>query len=357
MKASLPGSLFSLAARRAARTSGGKTLDIFKNVRLAADDGVLVLDSSDDLSWLTQRFLCAREMQPGATCVEASGLAKAAEHFGSETSVNFEQQDTKLVLSAGRKKLKLPTIDASDFPNRPALPRRISSVPAAPLFEAMAEVAHARCKDSTRPIFGVFVETKPDSLRVVATDGHRLALSSRVAPCGEELSFVIPGGASELLPGLFREEEKLSFGTTESHFVCHSENVSLYSLLSSGSFPSYSQLLEELGTLVATVGVSELQAALALVRVSEERARLTIAPERVVIEPLDDREAAHVECDVQFTGTPIVVGISARYLAEAVAAFCDQDAELVMSSALEPVVVRAKDSQGSMALIMPTRTG
>src|SRR5581483_10468557 len=98
------------------------------------------------------------------------------------------------------------------------------------LQKLIQHTAFAVSTEESRPILnGVLWELKPDLMRMVATNGHRLAkmemaIKSSGAPTSD---FIVPSKALEQIRRLFPEDEELEIGKGENHLGFRSDRKSV----------------------------------------------------------------------------------------------------------------------------------
>ncbi|MFO7653200.1 MAG: DNA polymerase III subunit beta [Candidatus Krumholzibacteriia bacterium] len=95
--------------------------------------------------------------------------------------VTLEEKDGRVKLRAGKASLEEASMNADEFPALPALAaKKALTMPVGVLTTMVNQTAYAVSRDETRPaLMGILWEVRPEGLTLVATDAHRLALSTR----------------------------------------------------------------------------------------------------------------------------------------------------------------------------------
>jgi len=171
-RSKLAGALKSAAAV----CEGRNTIPILANVLLQAADGTLELVTTDLDCELRQRVPLAT---PGelATTVDAKRLAAIALATDEGAQITLALEDGRLTVTAGRSRFNLPIRPSNDFPtiarNEPA---HSVEMPGKDLAAMLARVAPSVSTEATKYYMaGAFLNDEAGKLRLVSTDGHRLA--------------------------------------------------------------------------------------------------------------------------------------------------------------------------------------
>jgi DNA polymerase-3 subunit beta len=242
------------------------------------------------------------------------------------------------------------------------------SVQAVVLGQMIARTLYAAIKDETRyNLNGVFVEQLADGgkLRMVATDGHRLACVDRAlaAPLsGLGRGVIIPRKGLLELKRLVDEEdaEEAEIGFEGNSALARKQGVTLVMRLVEGEFPNYQQVIPR-ETLQELVLPSEaLGQALRRVRVfSSERSRavkLSLAAGSLVLSASGgDLGEAREEIDVDYGGAPLEIAFNADYLMDALGAMGAKEVRLGFKDPLSPAQIAPTDDGDTFAVVMPMR--
>jgi len=158
----------------------------------------------------------------------------------------------------GKSSFKLVGLAKDDFPKFPAIPKPIAQVNAGLLADCVERTSFAVSEEESRYLLnGALLKLKPDSVMMVATDGHRLALAERkvqILELKEESSLLIPRRALALLRRLAEEDREglsVEISKDKSHMFFSAGTRILASRLLTGEFPNYESVLpKENGKMV-----------------------------------------------------------------------------------------------------------
>ena len=130
------------------------------------------------------RSSCTKVVRPalaaGEPIATAVGVKPSATGVLDGATVTLDQQDAKLTLKAGKSRFNLQTLPAEDFPllSVGAEPLSKLTVPQKALKALLAKVQYAMAVQDIRYYLnGMLFIAEGNQLKLVATDGHRLAFA------------------------------------------------------------------------------------------------------------------------------------------------------------------------------------
>ena len=224
------------------------TIPILANVLLEAKGDELHLAATDLEVGL--RSKCAASVsKPGSLTLPAKKLYEIVKEL-PETDVRIEEDKNGAVkVAADRYESKMQTLPREDFPTLPEIAAgETTTVPRGTLREMVAKTQFAITGEDTRYFLngGLFV-LRPDSMLLVATDGHRLALVSAPrsgAGKGEESRTILPKKTLLELGRLLAEGAgDISFAKGENHIFFEVDGRLLVSRMIDGQFPAYERVI------------------------------------------------------------------------------------------------------------------
>lgn len=342
------------------------TIPILGNVLIqAAGDGIVVAATDQEIA--VRRLCAAAVKKKGLITVGARKLYEMVREI-PEGDVRIRQQDNNWIeVSAGRSRFRLVGLDAREFPAMPEPPADAASIRVSgeTLTQMIEYTLFAVSGDETRVnLNGIHVEaTAEGALRLVATDGHRLAMvTRRVEHLALPAAVTIPRKAvMELRKVLESGEEPVEL--TMQGGVAHAGRgrVQMSMRLVEGEFPDYNQVIPTKSERHATVDAAALHAALRRVSVvSSERTRgvrLQLDGQKLELSTInpDVGEAAE-EIEVDYDGSPVGVGFNARYLIDVLTVLpSDKRVELSLNDEVSPGVLRSVDDADYCYIVMPMR--
>jgi DNA polymerase-3 subunit beta len=338
-----------------------QTLPILANVLIdARQEGLRI--AATDLEVAARVNVPATVTKPGAVTLGARKLVELVRELPSQP-VTLSQGETGWVeIRCGGAKFRLAGLPAEEFP-----PLEMDttdgwvSVEASRLRAMLTRTSYAMSSDESRPFLnGLHVALRQGDLRLVATDGHRLALA-RVAVSSElELAGIVPRKAVVELNRVLGGAEDAALAVRENQFFLRTPGFILSSKLVEGQFPNYEQVLPKGHPRRVTVEREPLMAALRRVSVvADDRTR----PVRLVVGPGSVRLAASSQelgeaeesLTAEYAGEEMTIGFNARYLLDALAPMDGERVSLELKDGLSPGVVRSAADDENLCVIMPMR--
>src|SRR6202023_2143751 len=185
-------------------------------------------------------------------------------------------------IRCGRSNTKMVGMARSNFPTLPVFPTAGAvKIPAQVLRSMIAKTGFAIASEESRyTLNGALMVLKPESITMVATDGHRLAHIERsvekFAGVSGEMKTLVPKKAMDELKSLLdsTDSEEIAFAKDESTLFFRIGQRLLTSRQLTGQFPNFEAVLPKDNNKSITVHGEELSAAISRVaQFADERSR------------------------------------------------------------------------------------
>jgi DNA polymerase-3 subunit beta len=339
-----------------------QTLPILANVLLEAE-GETIRVTATDLEVGARVSIPAKVAKPGTITVSARKLSEIVRELPA-AGLSLKVGDNAAVnIRCGGASYRMVGLGSEDFPAVvPAAPSAWLTVEAKMLRDMLSQTTFAISHDESRfALNGVLFVFQPKELRLVATDGHRLAVASRSV--GEGLSGttgIVPRKAVVEIARVLGGSEDVQIAITENQFVLQMPNFVMTARLIEGQFPNYEAVLPKAhpGKLVIPRGA--LMSALRRVSVmAEERnkpVKLLLRPGALVLSAAShDLGEAEEALSVQYSGDEVTIGFNSRYVLEALAPIEKDEILFEFKDGLSPGVVKGVEEEGYSCVIMPMR--
>jgi len=346
------------------------TIPILSNVLLQASGGKLGLTATDmDLAMI--EGISADVSQDGSTTVPAHTLYDIVRKLpeGSQVEVRAGGEQGQLEIRSGRSKLSLATLPSEDFPvmSEGDLPHRFT-VPASVLRRLIDRTRFAMSTEETRYYLnGLYLhaaETDDSTvLRIVATDGHRLARVEVALPNGAAgmPGVIVPRKAVGEIYKLIEEvEEDIEIALSETKIRFSFDDAVLTSKLIDGTFPDYDRVIPFGNDKTLAVNRTEFVKAVDLVStISTEKSRaikLSLDDGNLVLTATSpEAGSAREELDVIYTDGPLEIGFNSKYLLDITQQIEGDDAKFVLSDGASPTLVQDTGDKSALYVLMPMR--
>src|SRR5881296_4614146 len=339
-----------------------QTLPILANVLLETD-GEAVRVTATDLEVGARVAIPAKVASKGAITVSARKLAEIVKELPT-AAVSLRVTDTASVsLRCAGATYKLVGLAPDDFPPVvPASPASWVSLDGKTLREMLLQTSFAVSHDETRyALNGILFVLQGKDVQMVATDGHRLAVSKRSLGRGVGgMTGIVPRKAVSEIMRVLGASEEVQLAITENQFVLQMPNFVMTARLIEGQFPNYDAVIPRTHPGKLAAPRSSLTAALRRVAVmAEERnkpVKLALSPGSLKM-TASSQELGEAEeiLEVEYAGEEMVIGFNSRYLLEAMAALDKDQVMFEIKDAQSPGVIKSVEDEGYCCVIMPMR--
>lgn len=339
-----------------------QTLPILANVLLEAD-GENVRLTATDLEVGARVSVPAKVGSKGSITVSAKKLAEIVKELPAAAVALKVSENVTVSLRCGGATYRMVGLAPDDFPPVvPASPQSWVSVDAKTLREMLTQTSFAVSHDETRyALNGVLFAFQGKDVRMVATDGHRLALSTRsLGQSVANATGIVPRKAVAEIMRVIGSGEEVQLAITDNQFVLQMPNFVMTARLIEGQFPNYEAVIPKTHPGRLTAGRAGLSSALRRVSVmAEERnkpVKLALSPASLKVSA-SSQELGEAEeiLDVEYAGEEMVIGFNSRYLLEAMAALDKDQVVLEIKDAQSPGVIKSVEGEGYCCVIMPMR--
>ncbi len=297
--------------------------------------------------------------RPGEALLPAArAVAIIRELEGDKVEISCDDRIAQI--SAGGSRFKIIGEDPREFPQIPAFDEKDAVRLGRTQLESMIrKTQFATATEGTRyALNGVLFDLKGDRLRLVATDGKRLALCERpvdlsAAPesvRGAAIHVVVPSKGVSLLARLAPpEDETIALRFLEGQLLAQSSRATLAAQLVQGHFPPYDGVIpRDLPRKVefeTKVFLPAIRRAALLATKDSSAVRLSFGFNKLTLSSrTPDVGESHVEFPVPFADDPIEVGFNPQYLMDALKVIDGDRFTLEIKDESSPGVLREGES-------------
>ena len=342
------------------------TLPILSNVLISREGGRLAFVATDIEIEITARTESDSPGEDKSITVGARKLVDLLRALPEGSEVTLTAADKRLQVRSGKSRFNLQTLPAEDFPRlaAPEGERVRFTLPQQLLRSLVSSVQYAMAQQDIRYYLnGLLMLSEGGELRVVATDGHRLAYASRTVEAQElgrqevilprktilELARLLADSDDPVEIELSGNQAKFSFGA-----------VVLVSKLVDGKFPDYTRVIPTAHPKRVMAGRATLQSAL------QRAAILTSDKFRGVRWVLSDgslkiscsnteQEEAQEEIDVDYKGEALDIGFNVGYLLDVLGHVTSDQVEIALGDAASSALITVPGRTDFKYVVMPMR--
>ena len=341
------------------------TIPVLQNIKIEAKNDKVVLLATDMDILVTSTFESDMK-SAGSTTVPAQMffdiVRKSPE--GAQIMIN-QESSTILQIKSGKSKYNLPCIDSSEFPNlsEGELGEEIE-IDASNLAKMIDKTRFAISNDETRYYLnGLYLQAiKTDSafeLRSVATDGHRLALSSLVSNLKTPFGVILPKKSVAEIRRIIDGSNQIKLSVSRVKIKITTEQTTIISKLIDGEFPDYDKVLPKNNTQIAVINKKiffDCVDRVSTVATDKHRSiKLIVENGKMSLQVnTNDGSFAYEELDVNYSGDRIETGFNSRYLLDIIGQIDKEELMMRFKDSNSPALIDAKDIS-SVFVIMPVR--
>ena len=341
------------------------TLPILANVMVAKRGSTLEFTGTD----LELQMRGTAELGHGdaevTTTVNARKLVEILKAMPGEQTTTLTLNGEKLIVTGGKSRFTVQTMPASDFPlvvpskDATATLQIEQKVIAALIGAVQYAMAQA---DIRHYLNGLLLETEGSTVRVVATDGHRLAMSEAdVGAPVDKSSVIIPRKAVlELARLLDTDDGTVDIAITANQATFRFNGVEFTTKLIEGKFPDYRRVIPMNNpnkiTFERTMLLQALQRAQLMSSEKFKGVELNVGRGTLELRAVNaEQEEAHEEIGIDYEGAPLSIGFNVRFLIDALENLQNDTVVFALAGTNGSMLIADPASPEVRIVVMPMR--
>lgn len=342
-----------------------QTLPILANVLMVLDGDHLSLTGTDLEVELVGRVQLSGKTEPGEVTVPARKLVDICKSLPEGSDIHFVLKEGKVTVKSGRSRFTLSTLPAREFPNvEDSMGTHQFRVKQGQLKRLIDRTGFAMAQQDVRYYLnGMLWELNDKQLRVVATDGHRLALCTlpeRLDTDGETQVILPRKGVLELSRLLLEEEAEIAVVIGSNHIRATTDEFTFTSKLVDGKFPDYQRVLPRSPDKVVVGSRLELRQAFTRTAIlSNEKyrgVRLKVTENNLdIVANNPEQEEAEETVPVQYSGEKLEIGFNVSYLLDVLGVLSGDEVKLSLSDPNSSALLEESEEGDSLYVVMPMR--
>ena len=329
----------------------------------SVENGIFI--SATNLDIALKKFCPANVSDPGSLTINSKKLHDIVREL-PDGEIHLTQTENQwALLTCGNSRFRLSLLPVDDFPPFPEFKTiSMKTIDGPTIGEMIGKTSHAISQDETRYMLnGILLQIYKDHMRMVSTDGHRLAFIRRPVSMkwDKDIEVIIPKKAVLELNKLTEDEEgELQFILQDNHLIFKKNKMVFVSRLLEGKFPNYEQVIPSKNTKVAMVPVEEMTHALKrvviladekskMVKLQFSKGKLELTSEAT---ELGD---AMESLEVDYSKDDISIGVNAVYLIEILTILKEDKVSFNMEDSLSPLLIKSAEDEDFLSIVMPMR--
>ena len=342
-----------------------QTLPILANVLIVLKDGSLNLTGTDLEVEIVAKGGEEVTGSEGSITLPARKLLDICRSLPDGVVIKFSVGDKgRVVITSGRSRFTLSALPAEEFPNIETCSTDFEfTIPGKQLKQLIDSTGFAMAHQDVRYYLnGMLWEIKAGVLNGVATDGHRLAITSLELPLDKALvvQAILPRKGVVELSRVLMDEGNVTVSLGNSLVRVQGSDFYFTTKLVDGAYPDYDKVLPKDGRSVLRGDRAALKQAFSRASIlSNEKyrgVRLTLSENLLTIVASNpEKEQAEEELVVDYKGEALELGFNVNYILDALGALPGEEACFTLSDANSSALIQDPGDASSTYVIMPMR--
>lgn len=341
------------------------TLPILSNVLIEKSGDQLTLLATDIEIQIRTQTTGAAGPEKSAVTVGARKLQDILRSLPDSAEVSLELTDKRMQVRAGKSRFNLQTLPAEDYPRMAQAGNEQARLQLTQkqLKRLIGLVQYAMAQQDIRYYLnGLLLVVMGNEIRVVATDGHRLAYASE--QLGESLprtEVILPRKTVlELSRLLADNDEPLDIGLSPNQAVFRFGAIELVSKLIDGKFPDYERVIPQNHNKIITISrttlLQSLHRAAILTNEKFRGVRVVLAPGSLkIISSNADQEEAQEEIEIAYDAEALDIGFNVTYLLDVLNNVSNDEVEIRLADANSSALITLPGNDSFKYVVMPMR--
>ncbi|WP_237467939.1 DNA polymerase III subunit beta [Vibrio stylophorae] len=343
---------------------GRPSLPILGNLLMQVREGWLYLTGTDLEVELVAKIALEGQISEGEITVPARKFLDICRGLPDSAPIDVTLDHDRLILRSGRSRYSLATLPAADFPNIDSWQTEVQfSLPQSQLRHLIDSTQFSMANQDVRYYLnGMLFDIAGQTLKAVATDGHRMAVCTQqlLDECGEHQVIVPRKGVMELAKLLDSPDDLVTIQIGNANLRAEVNNYVFTSKLVDGRFPDYRRVLPQSTNKTLIASCDQLRQAFSRAAIlSNEKfrgVRLNLADNQLRITANNpEQEEAEENLDVSYQGGELEIGFNVSYLLDVLNTLkCDQ-VQMSLSDANASALVENVQDGAALYVVMPIR--
>ena len=342
------------------------TLPVLSNILFDTDaDGVWM--SGTDLDVAVRVHVPADVQEGGSLTAPGKKLQEITRELPDQP-VEVATRGDQIELRCGKSHFKLNGLPSEEFPALPAVEFEGGwSARGADLHTLIQHTAFAVSSEESRPILnGVLWELRDGMMRMVATNGHRLARMSvpAAASAATSADLIVPPNALQQVPRLCKSEDEIRVSRSGNHLGFKSGGTEVYTRLIDGTYPNYDQVIPKDNDKFLTVDSETLAQAVKRVAVLSNslthQVKFSVSQGAIELSATNQDVGGEARETVpcQYDKDDLEIGYNAVYILDILKSVGPGDVVFELATSVSAGLIHAADDQRKkehLCLVMPLR--
>lgn len=342
-----------------------QTLPILSNVLIEKEMGKIRFTATDlEIQITTTIDMEVNDGEISAITVGGKKLQEILRILPEQSKISIETKENKAQIKTNKSRFSLQTLPALDFPklsNQLADAKKIV-LQQSVLKALLLSVQYAMAQQDVRYYLnGVLLILDGDKLKVVATDGHRLAYNSgTIAGNYEKQDIILPRKAvAELSKLLVDTDEIVELEFSQQQVKATFSGITLITKVIDGKFPDYERVIPKYENYLSMNRILVQQALQRAAILSNEKfrgVRFVLTEKNLsIISSNSEQEEAQEEIETDYHGEALDIGFNVNYLMDGLNNISSETAIFSFGDPNSSILITTPENQEFRYVVMPMR--
>lgn len=342
-----------------------QTLPILSNVLIENQNGKVRFTATDlEIQITTTVDIGQENGQSMSITVGGKKLQEILRVLPDQSKISIELKENKALIKANKSRFNLQTLPHLDYPklNNQLENARKIVLPQKELKALLISVQYAMAQQDVRYYLnGVLLIVEGNRLKVVATDGHRLAYNSgNVSGNFEKQDIIVPRKAvTELTKLLGDTDDSVELEFSQQQIKASFSGITLISKIIDGKFPDYERVIPKYSNHLTMNRLAIQQALQRAAILSNEKfrgVRFVLTEKNLsIISSNSEQEEAQEEIETEYHGDAIDIGFNVNYLMDGLNNISSEAAIFSFGDPNSSILITTPDSSEFRYVVMPMR--
>lgn len=342
-----------------------QTLPILSNVLIENQDDKMRFTTTDlEIQITTTIDTGISAGQSTAFTVGGKKLQEILRVLPDQSKITIDIKENKVQIKTNKSRFSLQTLPAQDFPklsNQLENAKKIVLQQKA-LKSLLLSVQYAMAQQDVRYYLnGVLLIVDSNKLKVVATDGHRLAYNAgSIDGHNEKQEIILPRKAVvELSKLLADSEESVELEFSQQQVKVTFSGITLITKVIEGKFPDYERVIPKYDNhlnMERSVMQQALQRAAILSNEKFRGVRFVLTERNLsIISSNSEQEEAQEEIETEYHGEALDIGFNVNYLMDGLNNITSSTTTFSFGDPNSSILMTTPDNNEFRYVVMPMR--
>jgi len=339
-------------------------MPILSNILFEVSKDKIRLIATDLEIGVTSKITGVDIQEDGSISIPAKKISDIVRELPNKEIHLSAKKNNQVTIKCDKSIFKIMGLPKDEFPRIPELSDKdMLTIPQRQLKSMLNSTSFAISRDENRYILnGVLLVLTDKKLRIVATDGRRLAMVEKETPkpAGFTKRAIVPAKAATELQRILKDDGDVKILFSENQIAFDLDDSQLITRLIEGEYPNYEQVIPKQGQGRLKANRENFYAAIKraslLATQDSQSIKLDLLKNKVIISKASqDGSESREEVDCEYAGDEFTIGFNPNYLMDVLKNINEEEVNFEFAGQDRRGVVRAEGGD-SIYIILPVRT-